>query len=343
MLYVVTDDLDSELVEKYMPNTKALIRDAGAEFTNFYISESQCCPSRASALLGEYPHNTKVQQNDEPQGGEARFRAEGQESRTIANEMGSRGHATALFGKYLNGYDEARIPAGWDRWFAKHDQKFFDYDVTDQGRVEHFGTQPQAYSDEVVMKKARAHIRDVAEPWFVYLAPTGPHAPYDDPPGYGNVTGTPNRPPSYNERDVSDKPGYIHNQPSINGRAADAIRKNHVHRARKAAQIDDRIKDQIGALAARGELGNTYVIFTSDNGWMEGEHRRPSSKAVPYEESTRLPLFVRGPGIAPRIKVDALASNIDFFATFTDMQGDEQARDGRSLLPLATGEVSGSD
>jgi arylsulfatase A-like enzyme len=53
-----------------------------------------------------------------------------------------------------------------------------------------------------------------------------------------------------------------------------------------------------------------------------------------------VPLIIRGPGIEAGTKVDALASNIDLFATFTDMQGHPRLRDGRSLLPLATGELS---
>ena len=76
---------------------------------------------------------------------------------------------------------------------------------------------------------------------------------------------------------------------------------------------------------------------------MEGEHRLGPVKALPYEESTHLSLYISGPGITPGTQVDALVSNVDFYATVTDIQGEPELRDGRSLLPLATGEIAPSE
>src|SRR5918997_4161501 len=119
VLYIVLDDADAEVIERYMPTVRERIKNAGAEFTNFYVAMAQCCPSRVSTLLGEYPHNHQVESNHEPAGGEAKYRSMGHEPRAIGPEMQDRGYRTGLIGKYLNGYNKARKPPGWNRWFAK--------------------------------------------------------------------------------------------------------------------------------------------------------------------------------------------------------------------------------
>jgi len=128
ILYIVLDDADTEVIERYMPTVRDEIKKAGAEFTNFYITEPQCCPSRVSTLLGEYPHVHQVERNREPECGEAKYRSMGHELRDIGTEMQDRGYRTGLIGKYLNGYNKARVPPGWDHWFGKFSppQPYFD-------------------------------------------------------------------------------------------------------------------------------------------------------------------------------------------------------------------------
>jgi len=94
------------------------------------------------------------------------------------------------------------------------------------------------------------------------------------------------------------------------------------------------VKSIVDALTARGELSRTLFIFTSDNGWLQGEHRIPSGKIHPYEESIRVPLIVRGPGVAAGATRTMLSGNIDLAAT---VLAAAQAVagitvDGRSLL-----------
>jgi N-acetylglucosamine-6-sulfatase len=346
VLYIVLDDADAEVIERYMPTVRDRIKNAGAEFTNFYVAEPQCCPSRVSALLGEYPHVHQVERNTKPEG-EAKYRSMGHEPRAIGPEMQDRGYTTGLIGKYLNGYTNARKPPGWNRWFAKFSppEPYFDWYATNQNKVEHFGTEPKAYSDAVIMKMGTTWTSTTPEPFYLYLAPTGPHTPHDDPPGYENrLTSTSQtKTPAYNEGDVSDKPSFIRHKNRIKAKEARTITQAHKHRARKAAMLDHKIATLLNALEARGKLENTYIIFTSDNGYMEGEHRLRAIKAFPYEESTHLPLYISGPDITPGTKVDALVSNVDFYATVTDIQGEPELRDGRSLLPLATGDIASSE
>jgi hypothetical protein len=147
----------------------------------------------------------------------------GHEPRAIGPEMQDRGYRTGLIGKYLNGYNNARIPPGWDRWFGKFSppQPYFDWNASDQGKVGHFGTRAQSYADEVIMKRGKIWTSTATEPFYLYLAPLGPHTPYDDPPGYARqLTHSPHQDPVYNEHDVSDKPRFVRHRNLIKGRVA---------------------------------------------------------------------------------------------------------------------------
>ena len=92
----------------------------------------------------------------------------------------------------------------------------------------------------------------------------------------------------------------------------------------------------VDALAATGELDSTLLIFTSDNGMEHGEHRIPFGKNLPYEETARVPLLMRGPGIRAGVEVRDLVANVDLAPTILDATGAKPRlrEDGRSLLPL---------
>ena len=92
-------------------------------------------------------------------------------------------------------------------------------------------------------------------------------------------------------------------------------------------------------LQSSGQLSNTYIVFTSDNGYHLGEHRIPKSKGRPYEEDIHVPLLVRGPSVAAASSTDELVLNTDYFPTFTELAGIPTPSyvDGRSLQPILTG------
>jgi N-acetylglucosamine-6-sulfatase len=103
--------------------------------------------------------------------------------------------------------------------------------------------------------------------------------------------------------------------------------------------VDELVRAVVHELDAKRVLDNTYVIFTSDNGWHHGEHRIPQAKATVYEESIHMPLLIRGPGVTPGSKTGKVALNIDVFPTFADLGGAVTSRyvDGRSLRPVLEG------
>src|SRR5438309_4478191 len=119
IVFVLTDDLSTNLI-RYMPHVLAMQR-RGTTFTNYTVTDSLCCPSRASILSGRYPHNTGVFTNGAPDGGFATFYKRGEESSTFGVALQRAGYRTALMGKYLNGYQPASklggtlpyVPPGW--------------------------------------------------------------------------------------------------------------------------------------------------------------------------------------------------------------------------------------
>jgi N-acetylglucosamine-6-sulfatase len=102
--------------------------------------------------------------------------------------------------------------------------------------------------------------------------------------------------------------------------------------------VDEMVASLVQELEVAGELDNTFIFFTSDNGYHQGEHLMNYGKNTPYEESARVPLFVRGPGVPAGSKVERLVLNTDFAPTFADLAGIEYHADGRSLAPLLRGE-----
>ena len=144
------------------------------------------------------------------------------------------------------------------------------------------------------------------------------------------------KPPSYNE-DISDKPRWVGRNRAINSRRETAIIKRMHERWASLPAVDRGVEAIIETLRDTGELDNTYVIFTSDHGYMQGEHRIPQGKMVPYDPSTQVPLLIRGPGIPRGQTTKALVGDVDLAATIMDATPARPSRplDGRSILPFA--------
>src|SRR3712207_5356610 len=126
---------------------------------------------------------------------------------------------------------------------------------------------------------------------------------------------------------------------SISDEESSEIDDYYRQRLESMLAVDEMVGSLVDELEAAGELENTYIVFTSDNGWFQGEHRIQSTKNRPYEEAARVPLFVRGPGVAAGTKTEKLALNTDFAPTFAALAGTTfPDADGRSLVPLLRGE-----
>jgi arylsulfatase A-like enzyme len=347
IVFVLADDLDSDLL-RFAPRIEELIGREGRSFRNAFVSLPLCAPSRASILTGQYAHNTGIAQNLSYR----RFRRNGYENANVAVWLRNAGYRTGLVGKYLNDYpggdpdlDQRYVPPGWDAWVGLLTDRpagVHDYSINLDGEVHFFGRDPSEYRTDVMATFAEEFVRrseaSDAQPFFLFLAASHPHLPATPPPryeaSYPGVVAP--RAPSFNEPDMSDKPTWLRAQPPLTTADVERLDRRFRRRAQSMLALSDMVERVMRALERHGELEDTYLFFSSDNGHMMGQHRFPENKDAAYDESIRVPLLVRGPGIAPGTTSDHMTVNVDFAPTFLEIAGQPvpDALDGRSLMPL---------
>ncbi len=349
-----------------LKKTRALLKDKGMTFTHAFAPTPICCPARSTILSGKLGHNTGVLTNAGDKGGWQTFRKNGTESKTVAVWLKNAGYRTALIGKYLNGIDKEPkyVPPGWSEWYGMANKGLkeyfgYSYDITENSNVDgtapnpltgfkegttvSYGKKESDYSTDVIARKTvdfinRAEAND-AQPFFLYVAPTAPHLPLpparrhaNHPYKFASVPKSPN----FMEADLSDKPAWM----IATGGARSLItpKWNPIdYRLRQGSlyALDDLVESVVKTLTANGEIDNTYIIFTSDNGYNLGAHRL-IHKMVPYEESIRVPMVIRGPGITAGDSRSQMVLETDIAPTIAQWAGLNIPADvdGRALQPL---------
>jgi len=341
IVFVLSDDQRADTLWA-MPNVRRLLMAHGVTFTHFYVTTPVCCPSRASFLTGQYPHHTGVLDNVGPDGGAAAF----DDRSTLATWLQGAGYTTGLFGKYLNGYpelDHCGVPPGWNHWAALDAEplnQYYGFTLNRDGHLQHYANTPQNYETDVLAGLTSDFVRTAPEPFFAYVAPSNPHRPATAGPldagHYRNIA--PWSPPSFNEDRIGDKPWHRRSQPMTPRlqQGAQTIRERMLDSIRSLDRDVGRIVD---ALAQRGVLDHTVIVFASDNGFMWGEHRL-LSKTWPYEESIKVPLVIRTPWTTTARTDDHLVGNIDVAPTLARLAGATPGlvEDGHDMGPLLKGE-----
>jgi N-acetylglucosamine-6-sulfatase len=341
IVLVLTDDQRWDTL-RAMPTVEQALVAHGVTFRNSFVVNSLCCPSRTSLLTGQYSHSTGVYLNAPPHGGFPSFH----DSRSIATVLHAAGYTTGLFGKYLNLYGtrarHARyVPPGWDHWTAFLGKtSYYDYRLVDQRRVELYGHDPSDYSTDVLARKAVSFVAHAPGPFFLEFTPFAPHEPATPPPRYARAFDQLSRttPASFDERDLSDKPAYMRRLAPLTQKRLEQAKSFRRRQLAASLAVDDAVRAIVRALEARHMLKTTMIVFASDNGVSWGEHQLASArKAVPYEESIRVPLVIRYDPLtqARRGEDGRFALNIDLAPTFAALAGKTMpGAEGRSLVPL---------
>jgi N-acetylglucosamine-6-sulfatase len=343
IVLLMTDDQSlSDLA--VMPQTRRLIGDAGATFRRAFSNYPLCCPARATVLTGQYPHNHGVMGNEPPWGGYTKYVDE-QDSLPVW--LQAAGYRTALLGKYLTGYPRrgqaTYVPPGWDDWQVPVDGTFnYEYrTVNENGRLRKYHQYQAGYLADRAAQVIRE--QDPRQPLFLWASFLAPHAgdplDPDDTPVMGREKRlTPYVEPKHrdamrtarvpggaasNEADMSDKSPFM-DKPKL---LPDELSEAYQQRLESLLSVDEAVARIVAALRARKMLDNTLLVFVSDNGFLVGQHRW-YHKVFGYEESIRVPMLMRGPGIRPGAHVDQQVSLADLSATIVAAAG---AKPGHQL------------
>jgi arylsulfatase A-like enzyme len=362
IVVIMTDD--QTLAEMaYLPRTTELIGgDVGVTFANAFAVFPLCCPARATMLTGQYAHNTGVVDNVAPNGGENL-----QADTALPTWFQASGYRTALVGKYFNGYGTTippEAPPGWDDWFGLLDPEglnYFGAGAIDNG--ERVTLAEDVYTTDALAARAVADIEQFAgddEAFLLAVWTSAPHSgkgpgvpnPVSPAPAPRHADLFPNatvpRTPSFLEADVADKPPAVTNARVKIERAllergldeaglVDMLDVTARARAQSLAAVDELVVGVVDALERTGQLDNTVLVFTSDNGWLTGQHGVPFAKVLPYEASIRVPLLVRGPGFPAGTTVVQPVGHHDVAPTLAEAAGvtPSVTTDGRPLQALA--------
>jgi len=339
IIFILTDDQTAKDLA-HMPTVRENLTGKGTKFTNALVTTALCCPSRASILRGQYAHNHLVTQGLEDPRGFEKFKALGRENSTVATWLQDGGYKTTLIGKYLNGYGDGTtyVPPGWSNWQVwvstrADGTKVWNVNgnlVGDTRRHDHY------VSDKAIEFISRQ--QGSTTPFFMYLAPYAPHLGLPPALKYDHTFDNLAMPksPSFNEGNVSDKPAFVRDRPTLSSAQVNTLENNYRDRLEALLTVDDMVGRIVAELTRTNKLSNTYIVFTSDNGYHMGEHRLPEGKWTAYEEDIKVPLIVRGPGVPAGQTLNHMVLNTDFAPTFAALGGVQPAPfvDGRTFGPL---------
>jgi N-acetylglucosamine-6-sulfatase len=369
-VFILTDDQDlASYSRETMPRTWRLLGGEGTTFTDYVDATPLCCPSRAALQSGQYGHNNGVL-NNKP--GYADL--EGKDN-LLPVWLQRAGYATAYVGKFMNGYDSYAedkddVAPGWDRWsvLSGNALGYYDFRLTVDGRQRKEEYSGGEYMTDVLNDRAVDMVRDLSgeTPFYLQLGELAPHvenlnADSGGPCGgdavpprrdEGRFAGArlPNL-PGVLEEDLSDKPAIVSGLPDLDAVKLAQIRARYQCRLETLPAVDQGIAAIVRALEEEGELDDTVIAFASDNGTFNGQHGLPGGKGLAYVEAAQMPFVMRVPprylgGRQPVPRVDAATANIDYVPTVVELAGtdtcpaagDCRVMDGRSLLPLLTGD-----
>ena len=325
VLIIMTDDQRNML--KGMKQTRKIFKDRGRTFVNSYAATPNCCPSRASVFSGRYSHNHGVENNQLVQ--------DFDHGATLQRYLQDEGYRTGIFGKFLNGWDARENPPYFDRWAIHkfHSAVYYGGRYSVDGVMKNIGR----YGTDFVSDKAVNFIEDSessdSKPWLMYVTPNAPHEPAKPEEEYEDreFEMWPGNPAVY-ETDRSDKLPYVSSS-NVSQEAMSSFRERQLQ---TLLSVDDMVGRIFETMNRLNETRDTIAVFTSDNGYLWGEHG-VRGKLLPYEHAVRIPLIVRAPGyLDPDSDDERLVVNIDIAPTILDAIGIQQdpdtPMDGKSLL-----------
>jgi N-acetylglucosamine-6-sulfatase len=352
IVFILTDDLSSNLITPQIAPHIYALEHQGETFSNYYVADSLCCPSRATIFTGLFPHDTKVTTNLPPYGGYTKFVSQGLSKKTFAVALQEVGYRTSLLGKYLNGYGDlgygnakmtkasAPIPPGWNDWHVSNNSGYqeFNYALNDNGAFHYYRKGLGTYGVDVSNRYAQSFIeKNAHRPFMVEVATFAPHPPYTPAPRNAKDFPRMTQPhdPSFDAQNVNP-PSWLGQRAPMTGLQVLTSDAEYRERAQATESVDKLLADTEATLSREGIAKNTYIVFSSDNGYHLGQHRILRGKETAFDTDIKVPLIVSGPGVPHGRVVPQVTQNVDLCPTFEQLGGAPTpgAVEGHSLVPL---------
>ncbi|XP_071100383.1 N-acetylglucosamine-6-sulfatase-like [Haliotis cracherodii] len=335
IVFVLTDDQDV-VIGGQTPIQKItkLIGEKGIIFNNMFVSSPLCCPSRSSILTGKFVHNHGALNNSVAGNCSSQQWQKQEEGGAFPVYLKKQGYTSFFAGKYLNQYGFPKtggvkhIPPGWDWWVGLvGNSRYYGYSLSVNGTEEvHKHDYRTDYLTDIIHRRAMDFLRiqhSGSAPFFMMMSTPACHGPFTPAPQYSQNFSDRSAPRngSFNMHG-KDKHWLIENAltpiPEKIIQNIDDIFRN---RWRTLLSVEDMVEDVVNTLDKKGLLDNTYIFFSSDNGYHLGQFSLPMDKRQLYEFDIRVPLMVRGPGIRPGQFRQDPVMNIDLAPTFIELSG----------------------
>ncbi|KAK6219247.1 hypothetical protein LQW54_002235 [Pestalotiopsis sp. IQ-011] len=352
IVFILTDDQDLHMQSlDYMPLVQKHLIDQGTSYKRHYCTTALCCPSRVTLWTGKAAHNTNVTNVSPPYGGYPKFLSQGLNDKYLPVWLQQVGYNTFYTGKLFNAhavgnYDSPHA-AGWTAsdflldpftyWYKNSTyQRNHDPPVSYEGR----------HSVEVLSEKALGLLDEAVEgqkPFFLGVAPVAPHAniwapsfaegkhtdirdvvfsvpePEAKYEGLFKDAKVP-RTDNFNPDEPSGA-SWIKTLPKQTQENVDYNDHYYRQRLRTLQSVDALVDDIVKRLDSYSVLDNTYVIYSTDNGYHIGQHRLQPAKQCSFEEDINIPMIIRGPGVPKDSVADIVTTHTDFAPTLLKIAG----------------------
>lgn len=331
------------------PNIDRLARE-GAMFRNAFATTPLCSPSRANILTGQYARANGIIDNTNRSEQTHRMQ-------TFPLLLNQAGYDTAFLGKWHMGNDATRRP-GWDYWVCMEGQgKSYDPELNVNGQT----SVAQGYVTDILDEHALRFINQQRQkPFLLYYSHKNLHPetvqrddgsrarPEDSwrfapPPGKENLYADDHIPRAPSSgRPPFGKPALLRKIGDLPPLGLDTSTTDEIirERWRILAAVDESLGKLRDALETAGQLENTLIVFTSDQGFFYGEHGLRTERRLAYEEMLRIPAIVRHPStVRAGLRPDQMVLTIDWAPTLLEIGGAPipEYIQGRSMLPILKG------
>lgn len=328
-----------------MTKTNKLIKNEGIEFTNAFATTPICCPSRSTLLTGLFQHNHNVLNNSIEGGCSSREWQKSLEKQTFAVYLKENGYKTFYAGKYLNQYGNqnaggaSHVPPGWDFWIGLiGNSKYFNYTLSVNGIKKYFSN---SYLTRVIQSYAHNFVKtqeNSSNPFLMVIAPPAPHQPFTPEAKYSGFFEGKRVPRNvqFNFENNTNKHWLLQMNPSpLPKRTISLLDEMYARRWETLLSVDDLVESVVKQLDIIKELDNTYILYTSDNGFHLGQFSLAWDKRQLYEFDIRVPLLVRGPGIKKKLSISDPVILPDIAPTLLYIGAiNNVILDGKSFLPI---------